>query len=84
MLKIFVQEKTCCKKVSMIFVTLQVQRVVCKLSRWHISIAYRISSFKRLALEHLGVAFIRGRRLLQKSKQKKIKSNVNSKQLDIS
>ena len=45
--------------------------------------AYRISSFKRrgfnLILRPLGAAFIRGRHLFQKSKQKKMKSRANSK-----
>ena len=45
---------------------------------------YRISSFKRrgiyLVLVLLGAAFIRGRCLFRKPKQKEIKSCVNSKQ----
>ena len=53
----------------------------------HAIIDYRISSFKHrgvyLILRFLGAAFIRGRHLFQKSKQKKMKSCVNSKQYDV-
>ena len=53
----------------------------------HAIIGYRISSFKHrgvyLILRFLGAAFIRGRHLFQKSKQKKMKSCVNSKQYDV-
>ena len=36
-----------------------------------------------LILRFLGAAFIRGRRLFQKSEEKKMKSCVNSKQYDV-